>query len=228
VSKYAILLRGLISPWTKYIIQEYEEKFPYTDIVVSTWDHQDVSGLSCKVIQNEEPPKLELNSTINRMIVQIRNGLECIDSEIILQCRTDQIIHNKNIFKIFEKSCQNKIMLPHLGKETRKYYCADYSQLAKKEILDEYWFNMPFFKNNELISTEEYLTKQYVTKIKKDFSSWEKCQHDYFCYKGFFEDFKIEWYELANYQSYRDVFLHAKKLRSISYIEYLKDFIRAD
>ena len=228
MSKYGILLRGLVSEWTKYIIQEYTEKFPNTEIILSTWDHQDVTDLPCKIIQNEEPTKQKFNSTINRMIVQMQKGLESINSEIILQCRTDQIIHNKNIFKIFEESCQNKIMVPHLGTETRKYYCNDYCQLATKEKLAEFWFNMPFFESDEMIATEEYLTRQYVTKIKQDTSSWEDCQHNYFCFKGFFEDFKIEWYELANYPSYRDVFLYVKKLHSIPYESFLKDFIRTN
>ena len=126
MSKYAILLRGLISEWTKNTIEEYKEKFPDVEIVVSTWDHQDVSKLSCKIIQSKEPYTFKINPAINRMIVQIQKGLECIESEIVLQCRTDQIIHNKNIFKIFEESCKNKIMVPHFGNETRKYYVLDY------------------------------------------------------------------------------------------------------
>ncbi len=226
MSKYGILLRGLLTDWTKYIIEEYEEKFPNAEIVVSTWDHQDVSNLSCKTVQNSEPVKQKLNPTINRMIVQIQKGLESMDSEIILQCRVDQFIHNKNIFKIFEKSCKNKIMVPHIGTETRNYYCNDYAQLATKEIINEFWFNMPYFEGDSKISTEEYLAKQYVTKIKHDLSPWEKCQHKYFCFKGFFEDFKLEWQSFANYSSYSDLYLHVKKQHSISYEKFLKDFIR--
>ena len=228
VSKYGILIRGLISDWTKYIVEEYKEKFPDADIVISTWDNQDVSELKCKIIQNKEPPKQQFNTAINRMIVQIQKGLECMNSEIILQCRTDQIIHNKNIFKIFEESCQNKIMVPLHIPMIRPYYTPDYCQLATKDILSEFWSNMHFFDGKELIPTEEYLIKQYVTKIKKDTRSWENCQHDYFCYKGFFEDFKIEWYELANFSSYRDAFLHVMKLHSIPYEFFLKEFIRVN
>ena len=117
-------------------------------------------------------------------------------------------------------------MVPHFGNETRKYYVLDYCQLATKNVLSEYWSKIPFFDGDEKISTEEYLTKNYVRKIKKDLSSWEKCQHNHFCYKGFFEDFKIEWSELARYQSYRDNYLYVKKLHSIPYEQFLKEFIR--
>lgn len=230
MSKYGILIRGLISDWTKYAVEEYKEKFPETDIVISTWDNQDVSELPCKIIQNKDPSATaQFPEAINRMIVQMQKGLEYMNSEIILQCRTDQIIHNKNIFKIFEESCQNKIMVPHLGVETREYYTTDYCQLSTKDILSEFWLNMPFHPPSQnKPDTESYFTKQYVTKIKKDMRSWERCQHDYFCYKGFFEDFKIEWYSLANFSSYRDVFLHVMKLHSIPYEFFLKEFIRAN
>jgi len=226
MSKYGILIRGLISDWTKYAIKEYNEKFPDVKIVITTWDYEDISELPCKIIQSKEPPRQPFNSTINRMITQIQKGLEYLDSEIILQCRTDQIIHNKKIFEIFEKSCHNKIMVPHGGTKYSPYYVMDYCQMATKDILSEFWYNMPFFDGKENISTEAYLSKNYVTKTKKDLRSWQDCHHDYFCYKGFFEDFKIEWYEYANYSSYRDVFLNVRKRLSIPYEEFLKKFIR--
>ena len=123
MSKYGILIRGLISDWTKYAIKEYNEKFPDVKIVITTWDYEDISELPCKIIQSQEPPRQPFNSVINKMIVQIQKGLECLNSEIILQCRTDQIIHNKKIFRIFEESCHDKIMVPHLGIKNNEYYC---------------------------------------------------------------------------------------------------------
>ena len=48
-----ILLQGDIRSWTIPIIEEHQKNFPDSEIVLSTWDNEDVSNIPCKVIKNK-------------------------------------------------------------------------------------------------------------------------------------------------------------------------------
>ena len=102
-----IILQGAVSDWTKKIIEEYQQNFPDSHILLSTWNTENTSDISCDIIKLE-PPNDPCH--INHQIIGSREGLKKINSEIIMKCRTDQFIHNKEIFQIFNDGCsKNKI-----------------------------------------------------------------------------------------------------------------------
>ena len=69
-----------------------------------------MSEIDCDVVQSELPsPTYPHKNTTNHQIIGVNAGLKRINSEIILKCRTDQIIHNKNIFEL-------KVLIPSLDK----------------------------------------------------------------------------------------------------------------
>lgn len=220
-----ILIRGKISEWTRNIIHEYEQNFPNTTIVLSTWDTENVDNVSCIVIQSKEPeiPKPH-KLTVNHQILAVREGLKHMSKcDIILNCRTDQVIHNRNIFEIFQTACsENKIMIPSLGTNFPDYYIVDYCQVAKRNLLIDYWNNVPLYDGSYSISAELYIPKFYVNNVKKDPRSWKITQNEYFCIKGLHEHFKLEWEKLSTNEFYQRDYKNDKSNNSMLYDNYIE------
>ena len=223
--KTGILLQGKISEWTIDIIQEYQKKFPSSTILLSTWTTDNIENIPCEVLQVEPPKKQSqiASYTINHQIIGTRAGLEKIECDIVMKCRTDQFIHNSKIFEIFETSCsKDKILVPNgpnAIQEYVDYYIQDFCQVAMLDVLLEYWNLMPFFDDPHLtMSPESYLTKNYLVKIKKDTRPWKSVMNDYFDIRSHNLDFQIEWEKLVKSESYRT----DSKLRYYNDINYVQ------
>ena len=146
-------MTGLVMNSTKNIIQEYKIKFPFAKILFVTWTSESVEEIDCEVLQIKKPTWLkqsEPNSPyqfpLNVQILQVTNGLEKIDCEIIMRCRSDQFIHNPKIFDIyFEKCGKEKIMIPKFQYQEDEFQIVDYCMIARKEIMERFWKNQPVF-----------------------------------------------------------------------------------
>jgi len=191
-----ILLQGDIRRWTIPIIEEHQQNFPDSEIVLSTWDDVDVSEIPCKVIQNNIPEVTHpYKSSKNYQIIGSRGGLKVMKSDIILKTRTDIFVHNPNIFKIFlAENGEEKIMYPHSGliKEFQDYLITDFCQLSSRKTLLNYWNLMPLHDGEKRIPPEEYFTKNYVLNILNDDGPWNLTHDKYFIRKRYHEDFQIE------------------------------------
>jgi len=195
-----ILLQGKISDWTLDIIKEYQKNFPETEILLSTWNSENVDEIPCDIIQLEPPAVTKpFAITINHQIVGSLAGLKKMSADIIMKCRTDQFIHNNKVFRIFEDNCPpHKIMIPNYATiKNIDYFASDFCQIATKDILMEYWNSIEFYDGSfPLTHAEIYLTINYVLNAKKDLRDWPICLKEYFYVKGFSEDFQIEWEKL--------------------------------
>ncbi|EGG41189.1 Hypothetical protein Nlim_1996 [Candidatus Nitrosarchaeum limnium SFB1] len=204
-----ILLQGKISDWTKDIINEYKTNFPSAKILVSTWDNEDTSNLDCDVVKSELPelPKPH-KSTVNFQIIGCNAGLKNLKTDIIMKCRTDQFIHNKQIFEIFNKSCSpTKIMIPDLGTPINiDYRTSDFCQIGYRSVLLDFWSSIPLYDGTHYEEAATYLTKHYVLNIKNDDQSWNISLQKYFCIKSFHDDFQIEWQKLNEFDKYKNIY----------------------
>lgn len=202
--KRGILLQGKISEWTPDIVREYQKNFPFAEILVSTWIDEKIDHIPCNVIQLNPPEETHPHSsTINHQIIGTRGGLVKLHCDIIMKCRTDHFIHNSNIFNIFDKFCSEKqIMVPYEGFVLSDYYLADFCQIARSDVLLEFWNSMPLFDGSFSITPEIYFTKTYVRNIMNDKRPWKTVMKEYFCLKGYQEDFQIEWEKLCQLDSY--------------------------
>jgi hypothetical protein len=208
--KIGILMQGPISAWTIEIVKEYKKHFPESEILLSTWNSEKVEGITCEVIVSDEPKSTSpYQSNTNHQKIGVLNGLKKFSSEIVMKCRTDQFIHNKNIFKIFENYCpKHKMMIPNYCTiESIPYFASDFCQIAAKEILLDYWNSIPYYDGSFMIYHPEiYLTQNYVLLNKKDMRSWSICLKEYYYVKGYLEDFQIEWEKMAKNELYRKIF----------------------
>ena len=200
-----ILLQGDIRSWTIPIIEEHQQNFPDSEIVLSTWDNEDVSNIPCKVIQTNIPEATNpYKSSKNYQIIGSQSGLKAMKSDVILKTRTDMFIHNPNIFKIFlAENAEEKIMYPHSGlmKEFGDYWITDFCQLSSRKTLLNYWNLMPLHDGSNNEAVEKYLTRNYLLNILNDDGSWNLMHNKYFIRKRFHEDFQIE-FEKYVYREY--------------------------
>ena len=166
-NEFGILIQGKVSSWTNDIVNEYKKNFPDAEIVFSAWKDEDVGGINCKVVQSEKPsPTYPHSSNINLQIIGSRAGLKAMNSEVILKCRSDIFIHNKNIFKIFKENCPSeKIMAPDIGSYPFEYRITDFCLLGTKKVLSDFWNNLEFYDGSYPIAPETYLTNPSTLEI---------------------------------------------------------------
>ena len=215
-----ILLQGNIRGWTIPIIEEYQQNFPDSEILLSTWDNENISNIPCKVIQSPIPDVADSHmGTKNYQIIGSRSGLKEMKSNLILKTRTDMFVHNPNILKIFlAENTEKKIMYPYIGfsKEFRNYWINDFCQLSSRETLLNYWNSMPLhdgsdhkIPNSLRVSAEIYLTQNYILNVCNDGKPWSVTHDEYFIKKRYHEDFQLEWEKTAFLESYQNFVLDA-------------------
>jgi len=208
-NKYGIVMQGRIYEDTKSIINEYLEIFPNIEIVLSTWTSEKTDDIPCKIVKNT-PPEIRPphNRSHNHQIIGTLAGLNCIDTEIVLKCRTEQIIHNPKIFELYENECPtNKIMIPDLGTyEVIEYRTSDFCQIATKELLLEFWNSIPLYDGSFAIDGGKYFTINFILNLKKDRNTWKDILYKYFFVKKFHDDFQIEWIKLNNLIEYQKIY----------------------
>ena len=206
-----ILLQGAVTDWSEKIVKEYQDNFSDAEILFSTWKTQNVENIPCNVLQLEEPESIASSFHINHQIKGTLEGLNKMDADIIMKCRTDQVIHNKNIFQLYEKSSsKNKIMIPNfITFEHIDYWASDYCQISTKETLLNYWNSIPYFDGTTPTHVEIFLTANYILRGKKDLSPWKDALEKYFYVKDFVKDFQIEWMKMTpewNIKRFFDLF----------------------
>ena len=196
--EFGILLQGKVTSWTKHIIIEYQKKFPNSQILLCTWTNEDIEEILCDVVQIDPPePTKPHESNINFQIIGAQSGLKNMKSKIVLKCKTDQFIHNKNIFDIYKNKCSpNKIMITDLVTYDKEYRTSDFCQIGTKQILEQFWNANPLYDGSFPIAPETYLTKNYIINAKKDTRPWKDIMNEYFCIMDFHLDFQIEFVKL--------------------------------
>ena len=125
-----------------------------------------------------------------------------------MKCRTDQFIHNSKIFEIYEKECpKEKIMIPNQGTyETLDYRVSDFCQVGTKKILDDYWSSIPLHNGKLQIESGQYMTKNYILKIRNDDGPWKLVLRKYFLVKDVHDVFQMEWEKLNEFEDYQGVY----------------------
>ena len=140
-----------------------------------------------------------------------------MNADIIMKCRTDMVIHNKNIFELYKNSnSKNKIMIPNfITLDDVDYWASDICQVSTREILLEYWNSIDHFDGTILPHVEIYWTINYILHAKKDLSPWKQVLEKYFYVKDYVEDFQIEWIKMTpewNIKRFFDTYYdHLKK-----------------
>lgn len=112
----AILREG---DMTKRCCESVRRFLPGAEIILSTWEGQNVDGISCDIcIMNQDPGAVSLlfknygeikKSNINRQIVSSYKGVEFASRKYVMKLRSDTVLLGSTIINIInEKFCESE------------------------------------------------------------------------------------------------------------------------
>ena len=102
----SVIVQGKIYDiYTKKCITSIKEFLPHAEIILSTWEYENVDGLDCDLILFNKDigagstDSLGIVNNLNRQIVSSRNGIKKANRKYILKIRSDMyLINNKFLF----------------------------------------------------------------------------------------------------------------------------------
>lgn len=102
----SIIAQGAIAPITKSVLNGLRTAFPGSELILSTWEGTDLSGLTFdKVVLSPDPGAqmadevAHIANNVNRQIVSSCAGIKEASKPFILKTRTDILIHNADFLR---------------------------------------------------------------------------------------------------------------------------------
>ena len=92
--------------WTERCTKSIRSVLPEAEIILSTWENEDVSKLEYdRVLYNVDPGVLHCTGTnlpnINRQLVSTLNGVKAASRKYVLKLRSESYIENEDFWKYF-------------------------------------------------------------------------------------------------------------------------------
>ena len=119
-----VVLQGGMWPGTVNTAIEYSKLQFVNDVVISTWEGEEVTDnlpKNIRVVKSKKPSHVGPGN-VNLQIVSSLNGVKSCNSEIIMKIRTDEFIFKHSFEKIYQFFLDNKIQhtLRYLTGERQK------------------------------------------------------------------------------------------------------------
>jgi hypothetical protein len=201
--------------FTLQTIKMYLLNFPDTQVVLSTWDGEDIEAFQLIATKNsnfhivsQKKPQNPSVSNINLQISSTLAGLEklkTLKTKYAIKTRTDQCMFDSQaIVKLIHRykiyPSEQRIMILSLGSFLfRPYGASDFFQFGLIKLLEEYW-SLPH--DSRLPSEVFVFTK---TSSLRDFATNELCEvylaTNYLRSKGEILDFNLR-HSLLMYKKY--------------------------
>lgn len=177
--KLSIVCQGPVLPYTKTAIESYRTHFPDTEVILSTWKGQDLTGLDPDaLVLMSDPGPGGMKNNIGRQIVGSLAGIRIASSPLVMRIRSDGIFLSPGClehwgkypkraddFKIFKE----RLIVPNVGTCDPDVHVSlqvtEWAILGLKEDL-EFLYDIPAFGPADVTqkSLEQYL---YVSAIQK-------------------------------------------------------------
>ena len=167
LSEISVVIQGAIDKnITFYVLHSIRKLFPNGEVILSTWEGSDVSGLNFdKVVFSKDPGYVILDevgnvpNNINRQIVSTRKGLEQASNPYCLKIRTDVLLENIDFLNEFNK--WDKIA-PPLHVKNRILICNYYTRNPRI-------YPLPFHPSDwVLFGTTEDLRKYFSAPLEHE------------------------------------------------------------
>ena len=122
----SVIVQGLIvghnetdhkKQFTRRCLESVRKYLPEAQIILSTWERCDATGLDCDIlIKGQEPEDIYMSwadgtpklMTVNNQIISTQNGLNKADRKYALKIRSDILLEGDAFIKYFEKYNKNK------------------------------------------------------------------------------------------------------------------------
>lgn len=96
-----------LSQWTKRALDSARRVLPGAEIILSTWNGSDLTGLVAdRILENEDPGATtyfgtERPNNVNRQIVSTRNGVTAASRPFVLKLRSETVVHHDGFRRYF-------------------------------------------------------------------------------------------------------------------------------
>ena len=166
-----IVVQGAIDKEnTPLCLKSIRKYLPGAEVILSTWENSDISGLDFdKLVLSKDPgailcaPKFNYYNNINRQLLSTQNGLEECNRKYAMKIRTDNILTKDSFleyFDKFEKRCDEfmlfKKRLIVLALFSRKFFgipnpfrICDWVTFGLTEDVKKYYLNIDLVKEPE-------------------------------------------------------------------------------
>lgn len=139
-SEICVVIQGPIikaDNLTVRVIESIKENLKGAQVIISTWEHEDISGLFADlIIKNVDPGGININeqlmNNVNRQIVTVKEGINASDRKYILKIRSDTLIKSGDFVEIFEQYSNYKQF-------------SRFNFFSKKILVTRYFFRDPIF-----------------------------------------------------------------------------------
>lgn len=212
----SVIVQGTINKdLTPKCLNSIREYLPEAEIILSTWEGCDVSGIDYDVlVLNKDPGavKIGLASNItnnqNRQLVSTREGINKANRKYILKLRTDFVLHSVKFLEYWNKFSirDEKYNIFRHKIITSSVFSREYSDDKRKPILfhpsDFFLFGLAedlkdYFKNTRLATDDELGNWQclYPNKIPYPEANYRYAPEQFFLLsyvKHFFPDINFD------------------------------------
>lgn len=174
-SEISVVVQGAVIPNdTKECLQSIRKNLPKAEIILSTWQGADISGLSFdKIILSKDPGSKyvdiagKVNNNVNRQIVSTQAGLKQAKRKYILKFRTDFTLESNEFLKYWNKYAKrnwqymlfkHRVLVDVLfsrfnSDETGRptpFHVSDFWMFGYAEDIKNYYEDIPLVKEEDL------------------------------------------------------------------------------
>ncbi len=166
-----LLIQGnCYNEWTSNYIEEYKKDF--NNIILSTWDNEEINPSGIQVIKNS-PPQIEGPGNVNYQIKSSLEGCKMVTTEYVIKVRTDILIKDPKNWLSFFSTHEKPKRLFVLGL-SRFIHFSPRDQIwagTKEDMLN--LFNVPYIEANyppsiNNLYPEIYLGATYCSKFNEN------------------------------------------------------------
>lgn len=104
----SVVIQGGVNEYTQTCLMSLREKLPEAQLILSTWEESDVTGLQYDdLVISRDPGGIVLDdvsgtvNNINRQLVSTRAGLELVERKYCLKFRTDLVLNSSEFIRYF-------------------------------------------------------------------------------------------------------------------------------
>ena len=177
----SVVVQGAIdkveTPITLKSIRKY---LPNAEIILSTWENSDVSGLDYDIlVENQDPGTVlidtykskEIYNNINRQLLSTQEGLKKVNRKYVLKLRSDLILTSDKFLNCFEKFqarseeynlFSHKVLIPMLFTRLNIKLCCSKTRYKIPFHISDWWFFglttdiKKYFENTPLVEEPDF------------------------------------------------------------------------
>lgn len=164
----SIIVQGAVNKYTADCIDRLNRLFPASQIILSTWENSDVSGIRVeKIVQSEDPgcvivdPVTNTMNNVNRQLRSTLAGLQYATRPYILKTRSDLLFHDTDFLQYFAQYdeatspyFQNRLLICNYYSRNPRvfetcFHPSDWITFGRAEDVRKYYENIPLMSDED-------------------------------------------------------------------------------